>query len=112
MHDNAQANPQNPPGHVEKDTLPGVEAHEAAPVVGLEHEKDDRRDDGEIGQHAGHIVSESRGSDGGDNRAPTAPGRAGGCPIRNLFATQIAKCPWISPSPSRPKTARSILPRA
>src|SRR5258708_36248875 len=98
MHDNAQANPQNPPGHVEKDTLPGVEAHEAASIVGLEYEKDDRRDDGEIGQHAGHIVSKSRGSDGGDKRPPTAPRPAGWCPLSQSCATTNSKSHWISPS--------------
>jgi hypothetical protein len=34
MNDDAQPDPQNPPGDVEKDALPGVEADETAFVVG------------------------------------------------------------------------------
>jgi len=51
-----QTDPQHPPRQVEEDALPRVEADEAAFVIRLDHEKDDGRDDGEIGQHASHVV--------------------------------------------------------
>ena len=98
MDHDAQSDPQNPPGDVKENALPRVEADEPAPVVGLKNKKDDRRDDGEIGQHAGYIVGESRGGDRGDDHAPAATRRAGGRAFGNLRATHIAKCHWISPS--------------
>jgi|SRR5271163_4721470 hypothetical protein len=54
-----QANIDNDPGDSEKDGLKGMEADKALSVVGLNHEKDNGWNDGEIGQSAGYIIGES-----------------------------------------------------
>ena len=54
-----EPDPQNPPGYIEKYALPGVKADEPAPVIRLQYEKNNRRDNRHIGQHSGHIIGES-----------------------------------------------------
>jgi hypothetical protein len=76
-----------------------VETDEAAFIVGFQHEKKDRRDDGDIRQHSGNVVSHPRGRRGGRYRGPAAACRAHGRAIGNLGTTHIAKRHWKPPGP-------------
>src|SRR5271169_5029767 len=98
MDQDTQPDPQNPPRHVKEDGLPRVEADEPALVVGLQYEKQDSRDNGEIGQHSGYVVSHPRGRAGGRDRGPALARRTRGRAIGNLCTTHIAKCHLESPS--------------
>ena len=53
-----------------KDALEGMEADEAAPVVGFHHQKHDRGNNGDVGQRAGHVVGKSAST-----RGPAGAGR-------------------------------------
>src|SRR6266849_6956189 len=59
MPEDLQGNPQHEQGDAKENALKGVEADEAPLVVGLQHEKNDRRDNGNVGQHSGDIVCQS-----------------------------------------------------
>src|SRR5579872_939065 len=99
MNHNAQDDPDYPPGNIEEDALPGVKTHEPVAVVRFDQQKDDRRDDGDIGQHSGYVVGKSCPGVGsrGDNR-PVAARRACGCAVWNLCSAHVAKCHWKPPS--------------
>jgi hypothetical protein len=43
----------------EEDRLPGMELDVRVPVVGLDDQEDDRRNDGDIGERAGSVVREA-----------------------------------------------------
>jgi hypothetical protein len=74
--------------------LEGVEADEAALIVGLYHKKNDSRDNGDVSQHSRHVVSESGARGGYRDCGTTAAGRASCHAIGNLCTTLVAKCHW------------------
>ena len=45
----------------EKEVLEGVEPDEPVLVVGFHHQENDRWDDGDVGQHSGHVVRHASG---------------------------------------------------
>src|SRR5690349_13400897 len=65
----------------EKKTLERVEAHEAVFVVGREKQKDDRRNEREVGQRAGNVFGKDAHSTHGSrglHRAAAAGAECGG----------------------------------
>src|SRR5208337_5428319 len=87
--------PEQGPGDRKEDGLKSMEANETLLVERLQHQKNNRRDDGHVGQRAGHVIVKSGGYRCGHAHAPTLHGTAGtlctGRSIRDLRSTGCTK---------------------
>jgi hypothetical protein len=61
MADDRKANPKHAPGNGKEQALKGVKANEALPIERLQNEKNDGRDDREVGQRSSDIVCKACG---------------------------------------------------
>jgi hypothetical protein len=93
VDDEAEHDPEGSPRDREEDALEGVEADEPASVVGGHHEKDNRRNDRNVGQHPSYVVSHSLWGSGCDCGTSSATGtcRTNGGAFGNLCAAHVAE---------------------
>src|SRR5438270_9833291 len=79
----------------EKQALPCMEADKTVLVIGLNHQKNDCRDDGDIGQHSCNVVAHTAGRSGGGRRGRGCDSARADCTrgsaIRDLSAANTAK---------------------
>src|SRR5579863_5274899 len=70
-----------------------MEADKSALVVGFHYQENDRGNDGDIGQHSGHVVGHSCAAarDNRSLRGAATAGRAGGSAVGDLGSAHVAK---------------------
>src|ERR1700691_6281134 len=92
MADDCQADVHRDPDDKKEDGLKGVEAYETPLVKRLEHKKQNCRNDGQVGQSAGHVIGEPGGCGWGYAHALCAASTLRtGRSIRDLGSTGWAK---------------------
>ena len=94
----------------QENVLPRMESHETILVVGLDDQKNNGGDDGDVGQHSRHVIGHAAGVRHRHRRRRWNPAGAG-CASRrtvcNLCSATTAKCHRGSP-PWSPKTSDSV----
>jgi hypothetical protein len=92
--ENRKPDMENEQGGGEKQALKRVEADEPAFVVRFHHQENDRRDNGDVSQHAGYVVRHASGGGTCWSRSCRAPARASwtnSSTVCDLSAARAAK---------------------
>jgi len=92
--------PKHKPRHVEENILKGMEADKSIPVVGFDNQKDNRRNDGDVGKQTGDVVAHTPSRGRYDSRTGGcgfAAGWTGYGSLGHLSTARTAECHGTSP---------------